>query len=95
LDWTPVKKRSRDLQTVSRREDQGDQTMRPNKDEVRGKIDQITGKAKQVIGRNNADPGLVQEGIDQENSGDIEHGVGKARRKIGEAIADAGRKLGR
>ena len=69
--------------------------MTVNKDEVRGKIDQTVGKAKEYIGRNSGDPVLEQEGADQRASGDVEHGVGKARRKIGEALSDLGDKIGR
>jgi len=66
-----------------------------NEDEIRGKIDEATGKVKEKIGRANADPILEQEGADQRRSGEIEHGFGKARRKVGEAVKDIGNKLGR
>jgi len=66
-----------------------------NDDEVRGKVDQTVGKVKESIGRNAGDPVLEQEGADQRAAGDVQHGIGKARRKIGETISDVGRKLGR
>lgn len=66
-----------------------------NKDEVKGKVDQTVGKAKEVIGRHAGDPSLEQEGADQHAAGDVREGVGKARRKVGEAISDVGKKLGR
>lgn len=66
-----------------------------NKDEVKGKIDQTVGKVKESVGRSAANPALEQEGADQRAAGDVEHGIGKARRKIGETISDVGRKLGR
>jgi len=66
-----------------------------NEDEIRGKIDETAGKVKEKIGRANADPILEQEGADQRRSGQVEHGFGKARRKVGEALKDAGNKLGR
>ena len=69
--------------------------MRPNKDEVRGKFDQLAGRAKQSIGRATADPVLEKKGVDQESAGDVEHGFGKARRKVGDAIRDVGRKIGK
>jgi len=66
-----------------------------NEDEVRGKIDQTAGKAKEKLGRLADDPVLEEEGANQRTTGDIEHGFGKARRKVGEAIKDVGDKLGR
>jgi uncharacterized protein YjbJ (UPF0337 family) len=66
-----------------------------NKDEVKGKIDQTVGTVKQAIGRNAGDPVLEEEGADQRAAGDVQHGVGKVRRKVGEAISDVGRKLGK
>ena len=65
-----------------------------NNDEVRGKIDQTIGKAKEYLGRNSGDPVLEQDGASQRAEGDVEHGVGKARRKIGETVSDIGEKLG-
>ena len=66
-----------------------------NRDEIRGRIDQAAGEVKQRIGRAKGDTQLEKEGIDQRNTGDIEHGFGKARRKVGEAIQDAGNKIKR
>ncbi len=66
-----------------------------NDDEVKGKVDQTVGKVKESIGRNAGDPILEQEGADQRAAGDVQHGIGKARRKVGEAISDIGKKLGR
>lgn len=69
--------------------------MRPNDDEIRGKIDEAAGTVKQHIGRATNDPNLEDEGTGQRISGNVESGVGKARRKIGEAVKDAGDKLGK
>ena len=69
--------------------------MKWNEDEVRGKIDQAAGNVKEKIGRAQNDPVLEEEGADQRAAGDIEHGVGKARRKVGEAVKDVGNKIGR
>jgi uncharacterized protein YjbJ (UPF0337 family) len=66
-----------------------------NEDEVKGKIDQTVGKVKESIGRNAGDPVLADEGADQRAAGDARHGIGKARRKVGEAVSDIGKKLGR
>ncbi len=66
-----------------------------NKDEVKGKLDQAVGKVKESVGRNTGDPALAEEGADQRAAGDVRQGIGKARRKVGEAISDVGKKLGR
>ena len=69
--------------------------MRMNRDEVKGKIDEASGTVKEKTGRAVGDPILEDEGADQRASGKIEAGFGKARRKVGEAMKDAGDKLGR
>ena len=66
-----------------------------NRDEIRGRIDQAAGEIKQRIGRAKGDIELEDEGAQQRNVGDLEHGFGKARRKVGEAMQDAGRKIKR
>src|SRR5207237_10925770 len=65
-----------------------------NEDEVRGKIDETAGKVKERIGRANNDPILEEEGSDQRSAHGVQHGVGKARRKAGDAIKDVGNKVG-
>ena len=67
--------------------------MRPNEDEVRGKIDQAKGTVKEHIGRATGDVELEDEGAGERISGNIEEGVGRARRKTGEALKDLGKKL--
>ena len=69
--------------------------MRINDDEVQGNVDKASGTVKQNIGRALGDPILENEGADQRDSGEVEAGFGKARRKVGEAVEDLGRKLGR
>ena len=67
--------------------------MKPNDDEIRGKIDQASGNVKERIGRATGDPNLEDEGAGERISGDVEEGVGRARRKTGEALKDIGRKI--
>lgn len=67
--------------------------MKPNDDEVRGKIDQVKGDVKERLGRATGDPDLQDEGTADRIGGKIEEGVGTARRKTGEALKDLGRKL--
>jgi len=69
--------------------------MRMNDDEVKGKIDQASGAVKETTGRALGDPILEEKGADQRASGKLEAGFGKARRKVGEAMKDAGDKLGK
>jgi uncharacterized protein YjbJ (UPF0337 family) len=68
--------------------------MRMNEDEVKGKMDQASGTVKENVGRAMGDPLLEEKGADQRSSGKMEAGFGKARRKVGEAMKDAGDKLG-
>jgi uncharacterized protein YjbJ (UPF0337 family) len=67
--------------------------MRPNEDEIRGKIDEAVGTAKEKIGRATNNPILEEEGADQRSAGNVEAGVGTARRKVGEAVKDLGEKI--
>jgi uncharacterized protein YjbJ (UPF0337 family) len=67
----------------------------PNRDEMEGKFDRAKGKSKEVVGRAINDRELEQEGKADRVSGNVEEGFGKARRKVGEAIEDAGDAIGR
>ncbi len=69
--------------------------MRVNDDELKGKIDQASGAVKETVGRVTGNPVLENEGAGQRASGKFEAGFGKARRKVGEALKDAGDKLGK
>jgi uncharacterized protein YjbJ (UPF0337 family) len=68
--------------------------MNRNNDEIRGRIDQAAGTVKEHVGRATGDAELQNEGLDQRTAGDVEHGLGKARRKVGEAMKDIGKKIG-
>jgi uncharacterized protein YjbJ (UPF0337 family) len=46
-----------------------------------------------MTGRVLGDPILEEEGADQRASGKLEAGFGKARRKVGEALTDVGKKI--
>jgi uncharacterized protein YjbJ (UPF0337 family) len=61
-----------------------------NKDEMQGKAEQVKGRVKQAAGDLANDEQLRNEGEADEMAGDIQHGVGKGRRKVGEAIKDLG-----
>src|SRR5262249_16707927 len=68
-------------------------TMKPNDDEVRGKIDRAAGNVKERVGRATGDLDLQEEGADQRDAGTIEEGFGRMRRKTGEALRDLGNKI--
>jgi len=66
-----------------------------NKDEVRGKADRLKGRLKKAAGDVKDDERLRNEGTEDEAAGEVEEAFGKGRRKIGEAISDLGKKVGR
>ncbi len=62
----------------------------PNRDEIEGKFDQAKGAVKENVGDAIGDRELESEGIADRAGGNIQEGFGTARRKVGEAIEDAG-----
>jgi uncharacterized protein YjbJ (UPF0337 family) len=66
-----------------------------NRDEVRGKADQLKGRVKEALGDLNNDERLRSEGQAEQGAGMVEESFGKARRKVGSAIKDLGKKVGR
>ena len=66
-----------------------------NRDEVRGKADQVKGRVKEAVGDLNNDEQLREEGQADQAVGSVEESFGKGRRKIGNAIKDIGKKVGR
>jgi uncharacterized protein YjbJ (UPF0337 family) len=68
---------------------------RPNKDEIRGKLDEAAGTVKEEVGRARGDVDLQNEGSDQRFGGNVEAEVGRARRKISEGLDDLSDKLNR
>ena len=65
-----------------------------NDDEVQGKTDQLKGKVKKAVGDLTDNDQLHEEGAADEAAGEVEEGFGKARRKVGDAIKDVGKKIG-
>ena len=64
------------------------------KDEVKGKAKQIKGAIKTKVGKVTNNPSLEAEGKSDRLKGKIQENVGRGRRKVGEAVEKAGRKLG-
>lgn len=66
-----------------------------NRDELDGKLDQAKGEVKQAFGHATNNERLHDEGVADEASGKVQEGLGKARRKVGDAIEDLGENLKR
>ena len=66
-----------------------------NRDELNGHADKLKGKVKQAAGDLTDNERLHDEGVADEAAGDVQEGVGRARRKVGEAIEDIGENLKR
>ena len=66
-----------------------------NRDELDGKSEQVKGKAKQAWADLTDDERLHEEGRTDEAAGEVQEGMGRARRKVGEAIEDLGKNLKR
>jgi uncharacterized protein YjbJ (UPF0337 family) len=66
-----------------------------NRDELEGMSDQVKGKAKQAWADVTDNERLHDEGVADEAGGDVQEGLGRTRRKVGEAIEDLGEDLKR
>jgi uncharacterized protein YjbJ (UPF0337 family) len=66
-----------------------------NRDELEGKAKEIKGRVKQGVGDLTDDEVLRDEGVTDEAEGEVQGGLGKARRKVGEAIEEVGEKIKR
>jgi uncharacterized protein YjbJ (UPF0337 family) len=67
----------------------------PNKDELKGKLDQAKGSIKETVGSAIGDRELEDEGARDKVQGETNETVGKVRRKVGDAISDVGKAIGR
>jgi uncharacterized protein YjbJ (UPF0337 family) len=65
----------------------------PNRDELKGKLDQAKGAAKETVGRAINDRDLEAEGSADRTSGKVQEGFGKVKRKVGEAVEDLGESI--
>ena len=66
-----------------------------NKDELDGKVEQLKGKTKQAAGDLTDNERLHDEGVADEAAGEVQEGLGRGRRKVGEAVEDLGERLKR
>lgn len=67
----------------------------PNKDEIEGKFDQAKGAIKENVGRATGDRETEAEGAADRAGGNLQEGFGTAKRKVGEAVEDAGKAIGK
>jgi uncharacterized protein YjbJ (UPF0337 family) len=67
----------------------------PNKDEVKGKLDQAKGMVKAKIGGSLGDLKMKDEGDADRARGQIREGFGKSKRKVGEAVEKIGKAIGK
>ena len=66
-----------------------------NRDEMEGKAEALKGKVKQAAGDLTDNEQLHDEGVADEVSGDAKDTLGRARRKVGEAVEDIGENIKR
>jgi len=60
------------------------------KQELDGKVKKIKGKAKETVGILTGNKKMEHEGSLQRAAGAVQEGLGKAGRKVGQAITDLG-----
>jgi len=65
------------------------------RDEVRGKVDRVKGRLKEEFGDMIDDELLEEQGRAERAKGEMEEGIGRARRKIGKSVKDLGNKISR
>jgi len=63
-----------------------------NKDELDGKKQNLKGRVKEAVGVLTGNKDLESEGADERADGAVQETLGKARRKVGEALEDLGKK---
>lgn len=66
-----------------------------NRDELEGRKESVKGKLKQAAGDITDNERLHDEGVADEAAGDTQETLGRARRKVGEAIEDLGEDIKR
>jgi len=62
----------------------------PNKAEIRGKINNAKGTVKENIGHAAGDRSMENDGAADRREASVQETLGKARRKVGDAVKDLG-----
>ena len=65
----------------------------PNKAEIRGKINKAKGTVKQNVGHVVGNRNLENQGASDRRKGSVQETLGKARRRVGDAVKDLGNTL--
>jgi uncharacterized protein YjbJ (UPF0337 family) len=65
----------------------------PNKAEVRGKIKKAKGTVEENIGHAVGNRKMENDGAADRSKGNVQETLGKARRKVGDAVKDLGNTL--
>jgi uncharacterized protein YjbJ (UPF0337 family) len=65
----------------------------PNKAEIRGKINKAKGTAKESLGHAVGNRNMENQGAADRRKGTVQETVGKARRKVGDAVKNVGNTL--
>lgn len=63
------------------------------KQESEGKIDKLKGRLKEAAGIVTGDRALERQGAQQRAKGAVEESLGRARRKVGEAVDEVARAI--
>jgi uncharacterized protein YjbJ (UPF0337 family) len=66
-----------------------------NRDERDGKTEQLKGRVKEAAGIVTGNEDLERKGADERSEGEAREGLGRVRRKVGEAIEDLGKNVKR
>ncbi len=61
-----------------------------NRDEIEGKKENVKGRVKEAAGTLTGNRDLENEGANERAGGKVQEGLGRARRKVGEAIEALG-----
>jgi len=64
-----------------------------NRDELEGKKENLKGRVKEAAGVLTGNKDLEAEGSDERAGGAVQEDLGRARRRVGEAIEDLGKKV--
>ena len=61
-----------------------------NRDEIEGRKENLRGRIKEAAGTLTGDRDLENEGANERAGGAVQEEIGRARRKVGEALEDPG-----
>jgi len=65
----------------------------PNKAEMRGKINKVKGTVKENLGHAIGNRSMEKHGVADRRKGNVQETLGKARRKVGDAVKGLGNTL--